>query len=223
MAVALSLLCELIPPNLCLVSESGRVQDTPRPGFDPRSTINVHPYSFCILIVRRGYTLIMSTTFDLRKTFYRSSSLQTCRPPKTPNLMHSGPGCGFIALELTRAFDRYVGRGGGGGTKKSWGIHYKHTVQYCLPPNSIHRWSWCVTFLKPPIYKFQCIELRMYIATIPTWRISGVKNSSSFVAGKIRILQYSSDHIWYVSTNKTCTVIAWDIHLIIISSWLFLI
>ena len=32
--------------------------------------------------------------------------------------MHSGPGCGFIALALTRAFDRYVGRGGGGGTKK---------------------------------------------------------------------------------------------------------
>ena len=68
--------------------------------------------------VSRGYTLVILTTFDLRRTFYRSSSLQTCQPPKTPNPMHSGPGCGFIALALTRAFDRYVGRGGGGGTKK---------------------------------------------------------------------------------------------------------
>ena len=48
--------------------------------------------------------------------------MQTYRPPKTPNPMHSGQGYGFIALALTRAFDRYVGRGGGGGTKKKLGL-----------------------------------------------------------------------------------------------------
>ena len=45
-----------------------------------------------------------------------------------------------MALALTRAFDRYVGRGGGDGTKNSWGFHYKHTVDkmiiaYSRPPN----------------------------------------------------------------------------------------
>ena len=132
MAVALSLLCEKNSPNLCLVSELGKGQDTPKPGFDPRSTINVYPYSSCIPIVRRGYTLKIWSTFDLRKTFYRSSSLQTCRPPKTPNPMHSGPGCGFIALALTRAFGRYVGRGGGGGTKKKLGCSLQTYGIYLL-------------------------------------------------------------------------------------------
>ncbi len=50
--------------------------------------------------------------------------------------MHSGPGCGFIALALTRAFDRYVGRGGGGGTKKD-GVSLqtvKSGKAFFLPP-----------------------------------------------------------------------------------------
>ena len=74
--------------------------------------------------------------------------MQTYRPPKTPNLMHSGPGWGFVTLALTRAFYRYMGRGGGGGTKKCWSFHYKHTYGISNISNLIFEFSYTLTFTR---------------------------------------------------------------------------